>query len=337
MSEAVEGALPEGGANVDVSSEPISTEIGSSDEGGSGNLEAEVRSEAGLQEPIDGAAADQLAEDIEQAVEDGASDKEIQDLIRSYKIKVNGQEKEIELDFSNEEDIIKRLQMAESGQLAMQRAAETERSFDEFLQDVQSNPIELLKQLGYDPVDFAEGIIKKEVEHLQKTPEQIAQEERDAELELLRQRLKEEEESRQQFEFQQLQIQAEQDLDMQITDALSATTSLPKSPYVVKRIADAMLDAFHNGYEDVQVNDVLPWVEKEINEEMSGMFSGMEDKVLEKFIGKSTADRLRKQRLNKMQTVNSIQDTGKKPVDTESAAQKKIKLNEWLKGRTSLT
>ena len=44
MSE--ENTAPEGGANVDLSTDPVSTEIGS------GNIESEVSDEAGLQQPI---------------------------------------------------------------------------------------------------------------------------------------------------------------------------------------------------------------------------------------------------------------------------------------------
>lgn len=329
MSE--ESSLPEGGGNVEISSEEISTEIGS------GQIEAAAQEESGLQQPIDGEATDQLAEDLEQAVEDGASDEELQELIETFKFKANGQDKEVTLDWNNKEDIVRRLQMAEAAQPAMQRAAETERSFDDFLQDVQSNPSDLFEQLGIDPVKYAEEIINREVAQLQKSPEQLAQEDRDHELEELRQKLKDEEQSRKDFEFNQMQHEAELDLNDQITDALSATTELPKSAYVVKRIADAMLNAMSNGYDDVTAKDVLPWVQKEINEEMSGMFAGMEDKVLENFIGKKTTDRLRKQRLGKIKPPGSqFEDTGRKPMSEESPMDKKKKLNDWLKGRISL-
>jgi hypothetical protein len=323
MSEAIEG-----GASVDISADPISQEIGS------GDIEASAQEDSGLQQPVDGVEADQLAEDLEAAVEDGASDAEIQELIKSYKIKVNGQEKEVELDFSNEADIIRRLQMAEAGQSAMQRASEVERNFDDFLSDVQTNPLDFLKELGINPAEFAEGILEKEIEHLKKTPEQLAQEQRDSELEELRQKLKSQEQEKADWEFQQMQKEAEQDFENQIIEALSSTSELPKTPYVTKRIADAMLVAMSNGH-DVTAKDVLPWVENEINEEIKGLFTGMEDKALQKYLGKGVSDRLRKQRLENMPKSSKVQDTGKSN-SQETAEQARVKVNDWLKGRSSL-
>ena len=316
----------EAGSNVELSSDPVSVEIGS------GAIESEAIDDSGLAQEVDGVAVDELAADVEEAVEDGASDAEIQELIETFKIKVNGEEKDVTLDWNNKEDIIRRLQMAEAGQGAMQRSAEMERNFEREIQGLMNNPWQALEELGFDVDALAEERIQQQIQQLQKSPEQVAQEERDHELEELRQRLRNEEEQRESFQFQQLQQEAEIDLDSQITDALSSTTDLPKSPYVVKRIADAMLVAMENGRDDITAKDVIPWVQSEINEEIQGLFGAMPDSALEKYIGNKTIDRLRQGRLSKMKTqpVGKINQTGKR-APVENKARKKMKLNNWLK------
>lgn len=330
MSEEI---ASEAGSNVDISSDPISQEIGS------GNVAEEVVAESGNGNEISGeqaAAIDAAAEEIQDAIDEGASEEVVQELIKTFQYKVNGEDREVTLDLNNEEDIIRRIQMAEASQENMQHAAEKERNLDGFIQNLIDNPWETLEEAGYDIDKLAEDRIQNRIDHLQKSPEQIAKEERDSELEDLRRQIQEQDEMRETQEFSRLQEQAEIDLDNQITDALSSTTQLPKSPYIVKRVADAMLSALDAGREDVTPQDVIPWVEKEISEEFKKLFEAAPDKALSGLIGKNTMDRLRKQRLSKMPAAgaNKIVDRGQS--STEQKVQKKVKLNDWLKGRSNL-
>jgi len=302
---------------------------------GSGEISNEAIEDSGLAQEADGVALDELAGDIEAAVEEGATDEEIKELVETFKFKANGQEKEVTLDWNNKEDIIRRLQLAEAAQPAMQKASEIEKNYEREIQNLLDNPWEVLKELGLDPDEMAEARIQQQIEQLQKSPEQLEFEKQQNELEELRNKLKVEEEAKSEQEFARLQREAEIDLDQQITAALSSTTELPKSPYVVKRIADAMLTALENGYNDVKAEDVIPWVEKEINSEFQELFAAMPDKSFENYIGQKNIERLRKGRLNKMQAASQIKESGK-AAPVEKKAEKKLKLNDWLKHGSSL-
>ncbi len=159
----------EAGSNVELSSEPVSTEIGS------GDVEDAVVEESGLAPEVDGAAVDELAADVEAAIEDGASEAEIKEMVETFKIKVNGEEKDVQLDWNDKDDIVRRLQMAEAGHGAMQHSAELERLFEQKMQSLYSNPWEMLKEIGLDPDELAETRIQEQIAQLQKSPEQIAQ------------------------------------------------------------------------------------------------------------------------------------------------------------------
>lgn len=317
----------------DISTEALSTEIGSTEEVESSPVDSGSEAELTQEQTAE------LTQEVQDAVDEGATQEEIKELIETFNIKVNGKEKEVTLDWNNKEDIIRRLQLAEAGQSAMHKSAELEKRFESTVQELMNDPWAMLEELGIDPDELAEARIAQTIEQLQKSPEQLEREARDAELEELRRKLKEQEEEREGLEFQRLQREAEEDLDNQITDALSSTTELPKSPYVVKRIADAMLTAMENGQEDITAKDVVPWVEKEINQEIQDLFSAMPDKLLEQYLGNQTIDRLRQSRLSKMNTqpVKSIKETGKKAPVEKVSKRSKIKLNDWLKHGNSLT
>ena len=67
-------------------------------------------------------------------------------------------------------------------------------------------------------------------------------------------------------------------------------------------------------------------------------FTAMPDKVLEKYVGNKTIDRLRQGRLSKMkqQPVGKIKQTGK-AAPVAKKAKRQIKLNDWLKHGSSIT
>lgn len=305
-------------------------------------VDSEVESEVdGEDSELSDDQAEELAEEVEQAIEDGASKKEVQALVEKFKIKVNGKEKEVELDWNNKQDIIKRLQMAEAAQEAMQSRAEIERSFKKEVSRLKQNPWEVLEELGFDPDDLAEQRIAKFIEEAQKSPEQKAQEEKDRELQELRDQLKREKEAKEQFEYEQMQQKYISDLNTEIDEAISATTDLPKSQYVRKRVADAMAWAMDQEnelgepmYPNVTAKQVMPIVEKELSKELGEFLDEMPDKVLEKFMSKKVSDRLRNQRLSKMPAKKKILDTGKtedKPVERKKQSLLDFQRNGFKK------
>lgn len=316
MSQEEGGAAPEA-VQEDVQQEDVQQE----------DVQQEESSEEESGE-LSASQEEELANEVEQAIEDGATKEEVQQLVESFKIKVNGQEKEVELNWNNKEDIARRLQMAEAAQEAMRARAETEKIFIQELNRLKDNPWDVLQDLGLDPDELAEARIAKQIEELQKSPEQRQQEERDRELQQLREELKRQQEEKEKIEFEQLQKQAEMDLEKEINEAISATSELPKSQYVKKRIADTMAWAIDNGRPDVTPQEVIPIVEKEINSELNDFFESMPDKVLEKFMGKKVTDRLRKQRLAKMPQKKKIVDTGKK---VQEKPRKRQSLRDFAK------
>lgn len=263
----------------------------------------------------------ELKEAVEEAIEDGASEEEVRDMIREYELKVNGKVKKIKVDLNNEDDLKRRLQLAEAGRMAMQEKAELEKLVNEELMNAQKDPWKFLEQLGLNPDDLAEQRIQSKIEEMKKSPEQIEREKMQHELEAARQRLKQIEEEKHTAKMQQMEQKAAYQLDQEITDALSKDTELPKSKKTVRRIADAMLWAMDNGFHDVTVADVLPSVKAEVQAELNEFMSSMPEELMEKYIGKKNIERMRKKRLASMRKTSS-------PSQVKSVSQPKKEVEE---------
>lgn len=260
-------------------------------------------------------AAEEAAEQAEaaKAKEAAKSSK------KKFTPKVNGRQREIELDLGNDEEILKYLSKAMAADEKFEEAASLRKNVEALVNELKSNPRGVLShpELGLDLRKFAEDILNEEIEELKKTPEQKELEKLRKELQDKDNRLKAEEEAKRQAEMARLEEQAFKQFDDDITAALEKS-SLPKSPYVIKRIADTMIEAVNMGYKDVTVFDIMPIVENQVSGELQNMFEIMPEEVMEKLIGQKNLTRLRKRRLA----------TKGKPVETAQQVKEASKSNK---------
>lgn len=236
-----------------------------------------------------------------------AVEAEIKKYLNKIKIKVDGEESEEELPFDVEEGdeatikyLQKQAQLAKMSQKRAQEAAQTRNHLMSIIEQLKTNPRKILSDpnIGVDIKKLAADIINEEIERSQLTPEQLKIKEMEDELTRIKAEREEQEETRRQEEFGRLQEQEYDRYDMLFTKALEGS-DLPKSPYVVKKMADYMLLGIQNGY-DVTPEMILPLVREEIHGDIKGMFGAMPDEVLENFVDKQTYDRIRKRNLAKV-------------------------------------
>lgn len=241
--------------------------------------------------------------------------KEIEKRIKKLKLKVDGKEIEESLDLDNDEELIRQLQMAKMGQKRAQEKSDLEKQINTFLQALKTDPFEALKRLGEDPNQLIENYITAQEEHAKKSPEQLEREKLERELTKLKTEREREREDQKQKELHRLQEQAFQQYDVQMEQALSKA-DVPKTPYVIKKIADYMIVAIDAGY-DVTPDDVIPLVREELNSDLKEMFSSLDEDSIEALLGEQVLNRLRKRRVAKAQAANTavskpqVTDTGK--------------------------
>lgn len=315
MSEQVL-ASQEAQTEIPVSEESISEE--SSNEASAANQQAE------------------LQEAVEDAIANGASEKEVKNLIKEFQLKVNGKLINKTIDLSDENNLKNELQLAAAARQSMQEAANLKKLYEKEVSRLRQDPFSVLQELGLDPDQLAEMRIQQRIEEMKKSPEQLERERIQAELQAAREEAKKLKEEREAEQFEKLKEQAAFQIESEIEQALDAHKTLPKSRHIVKRIADSMLWAMNNGFDDVSAEDVMPLVEKEWRDEMSRLMDDSPEDILEQLIGQRNIERLRAKRLNAMtasgaKTASSVKSTAASVQKQEDKKSEKIKQRDFFR------
>jgi hypothetical protein len=240
---------------------------------------------------------------------------------KRYELKVNNKVKNIDIDLSNDEEVKRYLQKAEGADEKFQEAASLRKQVEQLVTELKKNPLAILRhpELGIDVKALAQQVLNEEIEDMKLSPQEKRIKELEDSLKAKETREKELEEERTANERAKFEAQAAEDLDEQVTSALSKS-NLPKSPYVLRRISDVMIAAMDMGYNDVKVDDIMPFVQEQINGEIQRLFDeAPEDtfeKVMEGIVGKKHLDKYRKNKISKSKSKASttsaaqIKDTG---------------------------
>ena len=311
------------------------------------NAAASAATEASASsESSDSLESSQAAEGLESAAAEGeaaegqaaqsAAAKKEAARIRKLKLKVDGQELEEELPFEIDDNpeaveyMTRQLQMSKAAQKRMGEHAQLQKEVKYFLDELRKNPRKILSDptIGIDVKQLAAQIIEEEIANSQKSPEQLEKEKLEAELKSLQEEREQEREELRQKEFERLQEIEYERYDNLMSKALE-TSDLPKSPYVVKKMADYMLLGLNEGI-DVSPEDVLPLVREEIQNDLREMFAVMPDEVIEKIVGKDVFSRVRKKNVAKAKAAptpvkSAIKDSGasSKAASGNASAEKK--------------
>lgn len=323
-NEIVEGNEPVEGSNEEVVSEAEGAEVSvEGEEGGSIGDMAQKMAE----EMTKGGGKDAPKKDESKA------DKAIKEQIRKFKLKIDGKEEELD-----EAEVLKRAQLASGAQKRMQEAAQLRKDVEQLIEALRTNPLELLTNpaLGIDIKKVFEDYASRQLEEATKTPEQKEREKLQKELEDLRKQAQSEKEAREKAEFERLKEKAALDLDEQMTAACE-NAGLPKSPYVIKRMADYMILAAENGVK-VAPMDVLPIVKREMQEDLKQFFASSPDDLVEELLSKERISNFRKKALaaakKPVETANSIKSTGNSSsaeVQEKKSEGKKQTISSWLR------
>jgi len=285
-------------------------------------------------EEIQAETQEEFQEEVAEAIEDGATEEEVRDMVRKFQLKVNGKTVEKEIDLNDEDALKRELQKAAAFQTTAQEAAELKKMYEQEILRLQSNPWEVLQELGLNPEELNEKFLEERIQELKKTPEQIERENMEKELAKAREKLKEIERKEQEAREQALLAEAEQELENEIIAALDAHKTLPPTQKTMSRIADALMFAMdyaeENGFDpnSVSVADVIPYVEDEYRQEMRSLLDNAPEQMLEEYVGKQNLERLRK---NRVKAAKEAQNPKKTVTETAKSLKKDDKPKEKIK------
>ena len=316
------------------SAEPASAPVENNEE--SVDLDAE---EAELEESEE-SSEEELSEEQKKAKEKEAKAKELEKKalekrIKKLKLKVDGKEIEEEIDLDDDERLIRELQMAKMGQKRAQEKSELENEFRKFFQALQEDPLAILAQeFKMNPEDLIESYINKQLEQSQKTPEQLEKERLENELKAIREEREKEKQIARERELERITQQEYERTDALFDQAFSKS-DLPRTPYMVKKVADYMIEAVDAGY-DVTPEDVIPLVRDEMHKDIQNMFQVLPEEMVEQILGDQVLNKLHKRRIAKAKESQakvakpSITDSGKNSKDSENKPKEKVNYKDFF-------
>jgi hypothetical protein len=253
-----------------------------------------------------------------------------------YKIKVDGEEVEL-----SREEMVKYAQMGRSGQKKMQEAAQVRQEAIKLVEMLKANPEKVLADpaiLGSDDavLKFAQKILANRMEEESKDPALRDKERLEKELESLRAEKKQEEEKRKQDDYQRMVQEEETALEEGITQAFESS-GLPKSPFVLKRLADVLISGAEAG-KKVTPQMAMNIVKREMQKDLKDYFDTTPEDVLEGLINADKVKNLRKRQLSKLKesakaaapSLNDIKEAAK-PLEPKNDAPTKVRMKDWLR------
>lgn len=231
--------------------------------------------------------------------------KEAAKRLKALKLKIDGREVEEQLPFDipdtaeAREYMTRQLQMSKAAQKRMGEKAALEQQVSSFLEELRKNPRKVLSDpaFGVDIKNLAAQVIEEEIANSQKSPEQLAREKLEKELTDLKDQRKREQDEQQKKEFQRMQEAEYERYDNLIDQALT-NSDLPKSSYVIKKMADYLMLGVSNGI-NVTPQDVLPLIREEILDDIRQMSQAMPIETLEKLFGGDILTKIRKKNVAK--------------------------------------
>lgn len=256
---------------------------------------------------------------------------------RSYNLKIDGKEERYDLDLDNEEEVMKHLQLSKAASKRMQESAELKKGVQEFLEALRADPGKVLSdpRLNISPEarqKLAEAIINKDIEEMNKSPEQKEKERIQKEYETLKAQFEEEKKARSDAEFQRLQEQQSVQLDTEISGAIESS-GLPKTARTVRYVAEALMFCLQNNI-DLSAKELMPYVKKQTLSEFKEMISSLPDEEFEGWLGKDQISRIRKrsiQRAKAPASPASIKATAAANASKEEAKKEKIPMRDFMK------
>lgn len=290
--------------------------------------------------------ADATSEDHELSAEaDTSADDRIKAelekaLKRKLKYKVDGEEIEEEIDLSNEDELKRRLSLSKAAQKRMNEAAQLKKDVTAFVDMLGKDPARAMEALGFNYEEMVNSFVQNKLSEMEKSPEQLEREKLQKELEELKAEKERERQAREEAEQQRLQDQYADQFNKDIENAFKeGKYNIPKSPAVLRRIADTLLLAIENGHKNVTVKDVLPIVEKQYLADIHELFGQAPEDKIEHLMGKQASERLRNQRIaqakaqKKTKTANQIvTHTGDRILGDDKNGQKdKIYMRDFFK------
>ena len=253
--------------------------------------------------------------------------------LKKFKLKVDGQEIEEEIDLNDEETIKRHLQMSKAANKRMSEAAKARQQAETIIHAIRtdlkgalSNP-DALGLKREDVRKIAEELLAEELENEMLSPEQ--KELKELRKQVAERKAKEQEAEKERIEKESIELQQRyaDDYDKKISEALN-TSGLPKTAKTVKRMAQLMYQNLEHGYE-LEPKHLVDIVREEYLQEIKELFSASDADAMLKLMGDDVANKIRKADLARLRQIKP-EFKKPEPLQEEDRPQRKKTTEEWL-------
>lgn len=233
---------------------------------------------------------------------------------KKFKLKVDGNEEEMELDLNDEVALTRHLQMSKVAQKRMNEAALTRKQAEQFIQALQNDPMRVLsnpKLMGEEKFQkIAEEFLARKIQEQMMSPEEKRQREMEERLRNYEEQDKQTREKAEQEQVQQLQAHYQEQYTKTITEALE-TSNLPKNPFTVKRMAQLLQQNIKHGLE-LEPKHLAQLVREDYQREIASLIGSSNPEQIISMFGEEVTNKLRKHDLDNLRqklTHDSIRNT----------------------------
>lgn len=252
-----------------------------------------------------------------------AKETPIEAAIRKHKVKVNGQEFEVD-----DNELKSGYQTRKAADERFRAAAEKERRAEEMYRLLKEDPIALLKhpELGLNAQEIAEKLLLEKFDEEMLTDEQKELRNTKNKLSEFEKKQQEEAELKQkEVEKQKTDAGAKAINDM-IVRVLKAHPKLPPTNQTVKRMAQYAIAVINDGRGDeINEDQIADWVYEDYKEEQKSLLSSLSDDQLFDYLGEELYNKVKKSERKSASNNPLVTPTGQKPNDTSEKAEKKKK------------
>lgn len=251
-------------------------------------------------------------------------------MLKKYKLKVDGEDREREIDLNDEASIVKMLQMAEAAEKRMSESKLEKRKAMDLVTAFENDPEKFLKMLGPKGFEAAEKIIWEKIQE-----EGLSEEQRELrDLRALKESVEKEKltkkEQEQKAVMEKMEYEHAQRFQNKFIEA-AQKSGIPVTPAVIKRMAELERKNLSYGLEmDAEM------LAREVRDEQASiamaLVKGMSPDKAEELLGKEFFNMLRKYDLQKL-TEKNAQVYQRNGTKVESSAPKKeskpITIEQW--------
>lgn len=246
--------------------------------------------------------------------------------IRKFKVKVDGQEMEVD-----ENELLTGYQTRKAADKRFQEASELRKQSEEFAKLLKNDPIKLLSdpRLGHNFREMAEKYLYEQLQYESLSPQERELKEAKEKLQAYEKEEKSKKEAAEQAQRDELRSRYAQDYQSKIVAAIQ-TSGLPASEHTVKKMAFYMHEGLKRGYK-LEPSDVIDLVREDYVTEQKQLFGGLDPAQIIEMLGPDLASKIRQHDIAKLSNNNQLRTPENQEFDSKPKVREKQDMKQWRK------